>query len=265
MTYRRFRRLGVAAVLGAIALLALPPSPARADPAARVTPRTGLVDQQVVRVRASGFPPPPAENRIAVLQCVASATDVTGCGDFTSINVTTDATGSATTRYRVSRLIRTPAFGTIDCAASSGLCIIVVASLDASQIVTVPIDFDPTVPPLPPVDIDAELELTGKVNLRTGTVTLSGSVTCTIPTPVRITGSLGQQQGEAQAFGQVQDVINCVDSKRWSVTVRPNTTGARFRPGTAFADITLGVDRNGSRDRVELSTFDLTLVANGHR
>jgi len=160
--------------------------------------------------------------------------------------------GRRTTRYRVSRLIRTPAFGTIDCAASSGLCIIVVASLDLSQIVTVPIDFDPTVPPLPPVDIDAELELTGKLNLRTGTVTLSGLVTCTIPTPVRITGSIGQQQGEAQISGQVQDGINCVDSKRWSVAVRPNTPGARFRPGTAFADITLGVDRNGPRDRVAL-------------
>jgi hypothetical protein len=263
MTRGRIGRLGVAAVLGATALVALGPSPAHADPAARVTPSAGLVDQQLVTVRVSNFSPP-AENQIVVLQCVSSATDQTGCGDFTSITVETDATGSATTRYRVSRLIHTAALGTVDCAASSARCSVVVASPDGSQVVAVPVDFDPTVPPLPPVDLEAELTPTARVKLGAGTVVLRGSVTCTSPTRVAISGFIAQQQDEVQIFGSVRDKIDCTGANRWSVTVRANTPGARFRPGPAFANLTLSVDRSGPRDTVQLTTFDLTFVSGGH-
>jgi hypothetical protein len=40
----------------------------------------------------------------------------------------------------------------------------VVSTLDLTQIVTVPIRFDPTVLPLPPVDIDATLDPSAGIN-----------------------------------------------------------------------------------------------------
>jgi hypothetical protein len=256
------RRMGAALLMVTAALVGTA-SPASAEARVRLHPTTDLVDQQQVRISVSGFPfAPGAENRIAIIQCAAEATDVTGCGDFTAINRTLDAKGSATAQYRVSRILHTPAFGTIDCASAAQRCLIVVSTLDLTQIVTVPISFDPTVPPLPPVDIDATLDPSAEINPHSGVVTISGSVTCTFPTPVLIHGSVGQQQGEIQIFGFVDTIVQCSDSERWSVRVRSSTpSGTAFTEGVGFLQLTVVVDRSGPRDRVEISTFTQPFIA----
>jgi Neocarzinostatin family len=265
MAHWRGGRLAVAVLVAGTILVGGAPAGAAEGPTARVSPSTDLVDQQRVRVRASRFPAPPAENRIAILQCVAEATDLTGCGDFTAINVTTDARGSASAWYRVSRVIVTPASGQVDCATSAGRCVIVVASLDGSQVVSVPISFDPAVPPLPPVDIEADLASVATVHVRTGTARLRGSVTCTTPTGIRATGILGQTQGDTAVIGTIDATVRCTGADEWSVRVRPNTPGARFEPGTGLASVTLSVDRSGPRDRVELFNAELPLVPGAPR
>jgi hypothetical protein len=255
------RRMG-AAMLVATVVLVQAGSPASAQPRVRVHPTTDLVDQQQVRVAVSGFPfEPGGENRIAVIQCAAEATDVTGCGDFTSINSDLDARGSVRTRYRVSRILRTPALGTIDCAAAPQRCLIVVATLDLTQIITVPISFDPTVPPLPPVDIGATLDPSATVNPHSGVVTISGTVTCTVPTPIQIVASVAQQQGEMQILGFVDTIVECSDNERWSFRVRSSTPGTSFTEGLGLVGLNFTVDRSGPRESVELFAPELPLIA----
>jgi hypothetical protein len=242
-------------------VIAGPSKSAGADPAASISPSTDLVDQQRVRVRASGFPIPPAENRISILQCAAEAIDVTGCGDFTVINVTTDDRGAASAWYRASRVLFTPAFGQVDCAQAVHRCVIVVASPNGSQIVAVPVSFDATVPPLPPVAIDARLASSVTLRPRTGTAVIRGSVTCTSPTTLRVIGSLHQRQGDVDVIGTIDTstILRCTGTSRWSIKVRPDRPPARFREGTASAFVVLAVDRSGPRDNVELDA-DLPLV-----
>jgi hypothetical protein len=263
MWRRRAWPSGVVLLLVVVAVVVADAGPAAAQARVRVTPTTDLVDQQQVKVSASGFPPPPAENRIAIFQCVAEATVIEDCGDFTAINRTTDDTGSVTTRYRVSRILQTPALGPVDCAAAPERCIVVVTSLDLTEIVTVPISFDPSVPPLPPVDIDAALAPEARVNTRTGVVTLSGTVTCTFPTPVRIVGFLAQQQGDMQIFGDIDAIVRCSGTRDWSLRVRSRTPGGAFTEGLGFVNLTVVVDRSGPRDGVELDTLTQPLIA-GH-
>lgn len=264
MAGRSAGRVFAAIAVGAGVLVGGTIEGAAADvgPTARVTPADGLVDQQLVKVRASGFPRPPAEPRIAIVQCAADAVDLAGCGDDTAINVTTDM-GSAVARYRVSRILRTPAFGEVDCAATPDRCIVVVASLDGSQIVAVPVDFDPRVPPLPPVDIDATLAPEGTVNVRTGVATLEGTVTCSTPTPIVISGWLGQQRPSGdQFFARVDGTVHCDGTTRWAVRVRPPTDppGSAFFPGPSLVDLVVLPDRLGPRERVFLD-LDVPLVA----
>jgi hypothetical protein len=252
-----------AAVLVATAVLAGAGSPAGAETRVRIHPTAHLVDQQQVRISVSGFPfAPDAENRIAIIQCAAEATDVSGCGDFTSINRTLDTKGSVTTYYRVSRILHTPALGTVDCGTAPQRCLVVVATLDLAQIVTVPISFDPTVPPLPPVDIDAALDPSAEINPHSGVVTLSGTVSCTVPTPIQIFGAVGQQQGETQIFGVVDTNVRCSDTERWSIRVRSSTPGTSFTEGLGYVGLTVVVDRSGPRDRVEITTFTQPFIAN---
>jgi hypothetical protein len=194
--------------------------------AAESGPATRLVDQQQVRISVSGFPfSPDGESRISVIQCAAEATDSAGCGDFTGIAPFYDETGPLTIHYRASRTVRTPAFGTIDCATTPQRCVIVVSTLDLSQLFVVLISFDPAVSPLPPVDIDAALGPSARVNPRSGVVALSGSVSCTVPTPIRGIGSVGQQQSEMQIFGFVDVIVRCSGTERWSARVRSSTPG----------------------------------------
>jgi hypothetical protein len=249
-------------LVAAAALVGAGASPAGAEARVQIHPTTDLVDQQQVRISVSGFPTVPGgDNRIAIIQCAAEATDVSGCGDFTGINVTLDASGSAVTRYRVSRILSTPAFGTVDCAATPQRCLIAVVNLQPSQIFTVPISFDPAVPPLPPVDIDAVLDPSARVNPHTGVVRVSGSVSCTSPTPIRIVGFVGQQQADTQIFGSVDMVVQCSGTASWSARVESSTPGTGFTEGLGIVSLTVDVDRSGPRDSVDLSTFSLPFVA----
>jgi hypothetical protein len=255
-------RAGVAVVVAMAALGGAGATPAGAEPQVRVHPTTDLVDQQKVKITVSGFPfSPDGENRVAIIQCAAEATDSSGCGDFTNIAPFYDATGSLTLRYRVSRMIRTPAFGTIDCAATPQRCLIVVTTLDLARLFTFPISFDPTVPALPPVEIDAALDPAARINVRTGVVTLSGNVSCTSPTPILISGYIGQQQGDIQIFGGFDITVRCTDTSHWSVRVRSQTPGTAFTEGVAFAYVNVAVDRSGPRDRVEIDAASHPLVA----
>jgi hypothetical protein len=254
--------MGAAMLLTAAAVIGVGASPAGAEARVRVHPTTDLIDQQKVRVAVSDFPFLPAgENRIAVIQCAAEATDIDGCGDFTGINLTLDASGSAATRYRVSRILHTPAFGAVDCAAAPQRCLLAVINFQPSLIFTVPLSFDPAVPPLPPVDIDATLDPTARVNPQSGVVRVSGTVSCTTPTPIRILGNIGQQQPETQIFSFVDFIVQCTGTERWSARVRSSTPGTAFTEGLGIVSLTVVVDRSGPGDRVEINTFSLPFVA----
>lgn len=117
-------------------------------PVISASPNTDLVDRQTVLVTGSGFP---TGETAGVIQCVAGATDSSGCLFSTLVYAPADGTGHIEVSMRVRRFITLPS-GTTDCALP-GACAIGAAPLsEQDNGATTPIVFDPDAPlPPPPV------------------------------------------------------------------------------------------------------------------
>ena len=118
---------------------------------AQLSPATGLVDLQAVGVTGTGFTP---GYGVGIQQCEATgAKTFVGC-DYSSIRtVTAGFHGEFSISYYVRRKISTftptgPA--AVDCAASSGKCVLVLQGSPSQPPKTVALDFDPTVPAVTP-------------------------------------------------------------------------------------------------------------------
>ena len=155
---RGFRRVGraarpgaLAAVLAMVLVAGLPmtaSSQVRGPSAAAltVTPDTLLLNDQIVTVAGTGYPP---ESGVAMAQCRADAGDAGDCDPRSTTFITSDASGAFSVGLRVRRLMRVGA-DTIDCA-TPGACI-VGAGVGATGVpgAGAPIQFDPAVPLPPP-------------------------------------------------------------------------------------------------------------------
>ena len=116
---------------GAVPLVFDPDAPLRPEMDVSVTPRTDLVDDQVVRVQAVGYTP---DGPVTVVECsLYSDLDGAGCELDRVQELTADAAGTVSTTYAVNDVLDTDT-GPVDCV-STGACILVV--VDRS----VPIDF----------------------------------------------------------------------------------------------------------------------------
>jgi predicted esterase len=115
----------------------VPASRAFAVGTIQVTPAAGLVDQRSVTVSGGGFTP---NVSLAVTQCGSEATSAAGCG-AAFVLTTTNASGNYSATFTVNRSLVTTN-GTIDCAVSSGRCVVVAAKVSdqATRAVT-PISF----------------------------------------------------------------------------------------------------------------------------
>jgi Neocarzinostatin family len=131
--------------------LVFDPSKPPATATAQLSPATQLVDLQAVGVTGGGFTP---GYGVGILQCLATgAKTLVGC-DFSSIRtVTAGFHGEFSISYYVRRMISTntptgPA--PVDCAASSGNCVLLLQGTPSQPVTTVPLDFDAAIPAVTP-------------------------------------------------------------------------------------------------------------------
>jgi hypothetical protein len=173
-------------------------------PAITVAPSSDLVDRQTVTVTGTGFSP---NTFFGAAQCDAAAAPEIGidaCDLSTSRTSSTDADGNVQIEMPVRRII-TVQGNEIDCALSA--CIIGAATLDGTTPIEstgVPIAFDPSVPPVPPLEISITVD---KVTL----ASVTGTVTCNRAAQTFADVQIQQQKGTAQAFayGYTDEPITC--------------------------------------------------------
>jgi hypothetical protein len=212
MRFNIKRRAPLVVVI-AIAMTLVWAVPASAASALVVTPNTDLVDFQSVTVTGSGFP---ADTQVAVVQCTVGATDpFTDC-DLSFLQFpTTDGNGNFSTPFTVQRLINTAA-GQVDCAPSN--CEAFSSALDLGSPASALLQFDPNVPPQPRLHLDLTVDPKGTVAGKTGAVTVTGTVTCSLPADVFIDVFIQQRAGRVLIQGEAIADIQCDGTTSWSAT-----------------------------------------------
>jgi hypothetical protein len=193
-------------------------SPASAQPSITVTPDTDLVDFQTVTVSGSGFS---ADFDLGVVMCTAGAPSLDDCDLDTLDFAFTDATGSFTLDYTVERLIETPAAGSVDCATVAGGCIVGVGDINLTEVAFAPVTFDPTVPPVPRLEVELTVDPVGTVTPKLGTGTVSGTVSCSSPADVFIDGFASQRAGRVDVQGFFFAEVSCDGSTTWTADLEP--------------------------------------------
>ncbi|MDQ1447820.1 MAG: hypothetical protein QOC79_791 [Actinomycetota bacterium] len=213
----------------ALAITLVGAVPASAASALVVTPNTDLVDFQTVSATGSGFA---ANTTVVLLECQATAVDVTGCDLGTLTYQTTDDTGSYTTNFVVQRLIDVGA-GEVDCAPSA--CVLATANFDATNPASAPLGFDPNVPPQPRLHLDLTVDPKGTVVSKTGVVTVRGTVTCNLPADVFVDVYIEQRAGRVLLDGEAfTEDIPCNGTTPWSATGQAYS--GIFKGGSAQVD-----------------------------
>jgi hypothetical protein len=88
-------------------------------------------------------------------------------------------------------------------------------------------------PAAPPLEIDVSIDPVGSVVARDGTVTLSGTVTCSRPVFVELFGGMEQRAGRLIIQGFYFDFIECDGLSAWSATFQGHN--GIFKPGKGDA------------------------------
>jgi hypothetical protein len=124
-----------ALVLGGLASLGAV-SASAAGPAITVTPNTGLSAGQVVSVVGTGYTPGLS---LFAIECLATATSITGCDTATATPATESATGTFTVAFSV--VTGTVGTGTCGTTSANLTCIIEVADQAQTNEAAAPITF----------------------------------------------------------------------------------------------------------------------------
>jgi len=191
----------------------VPPSCA---PTLSVVPSANLADGQAVTVTGTGFTP---NDAVGMVECEAGATGPSDCDLSTLDETGTDDTGSFSVTYFVTRDI---SVGTteIDCALSP--CLLGAADVDNYSVAaSAAIAFNPAIPP----ELSGTASPIDKVNTKTGVATITGTVSCAVPTLVYVNLELAQIYHRRWNFtGYGYGEANCTGKKRpshWKLTVPP--------------------------------------------
>jgi hypothetical protein len=206
-------------------------APAGAAPLVSVTPDSGLVDAQPVNVSASGYT---ANTQLAVIECTTGAISQDDCDLSTLVYTNADGSGNLSTTYAVFREIF-PASEQdgLDCAPSN--CVLAVANIiDQTEAASAPLSFDASVPLPLSLHISATIDPTGSFD-RAGNVTVTGTVTCSLPADVYLQVEAIQRAGRAllHAYGFAE--ISCDGPTRYSLTAAPYD--GVFRGGNATVQV----------------------------
>ena len=206
-------------------------APVGASPLVTVTPNSGLVDAQSVDVSASGYT---ADTQLAVIECTTGATSQDDCDLSTLAYASSDASGNVSTTYAVFREIF-PASNQagLDCAPSN--CLLAVANIsDQTEAAAAALSFDASIPLPPALQITATIDRSGSFD-RAGNVTITGTMTCSLPADVYLQVGAVQRVGRAllHAYGFAE--ISCDGPTRYSLIASPYD--GIFRGGPASVEL----------------------------
>jgi hypothetical protein len=215
-------------------------------PVMTVTPSTGLDDGQTVVVTGKAFR---HHDDIGLTECAAGSTDGSECvlqdGLGNASEVSTGRHGKFTATFSVSRVLTL--FGeTVDCAQAPG-CVLGAVDLDTESgtvVSSTPISFDPSVKPLPPLNLVVKVSSTGQVmsgSAKKGNeAEIKATITCDRSSPTSVNYELqvtepvsGSQDG---AFGGVLGETTCQrggTKVNLGVSSGPARLGPSFIPGLA--------------------------------
>lgn len=211
-------------------------------PKMTASPSTGLDDGQNVTVTGKGFK---HHEEVGLTECVAGSTDGSECvaeaGIGNADEVRADKSGHISATFNVARILTL--FGqTIDCAQAPG-CVIGAIELDeptGSVDSVAPISFDPSVPPLPPLNLAVHIDPTGTVisgGAKTDQAQITGTMTCdrTTAVPVEFQALVSEPVGARQASGATVATASCSSvGDPFTVTVTSGTHRTKpFAPGIA--------------------------------
>lgn len=203
------------------------------EPTLWSTPDTGLADGQSITVSGAGFVPDAA---IGIVECGPGATGPSDCDLSTEAVVTADDTGSFVTGYTVSRIITiTGSTGVqteVDCAQAG--CLLGAADLSTlSMRAATALLFNPKLPLL----LSATVAPTGTVNPKTGSATISGTITCAVPVSGQDQVELTQIFHHFVTRGYGYASFTCTRRSRWRMTVPPGLLAFGVGPATVQLDL----------------------------
>jgi len=237
-------------------------------PVLTASPSTELADGTNIAVKGRGFRP---HDPIGLTECVSGSTDGSECvaeaGIGNSDEVMTNGSGHFSTTFNVARIL-TLFGGTVDCVDAPGCVIgaIDLNSLSGSVVAAAPLGFDPSVKPLPPLNLEVRIDPTGQIvpgGRRTNDAEISGTMRCdrTTPIPVEFQLQLTEPVGPVQAGGLLLGVASCTRrgvSFTESVSSGHGPSAQRFAPGPA--GVLLGVFADsGSSSQSTTTNASVTL------
>lgn len=178
-----------------------------------VVPSTDLVDRQTVTVTGSGFLP---DTFFGAAQCdpsVGPDAGVAACDLSTARTTYTDSEGNVELQMPVRRIIIVQG-NEVDCALSP--CTLGAATLEGTttpiQATSVPISFDPDVPPIPRLEIELTVD-------RVTVSSLSGTIACNREAEAFADGFLQQEKGKhsATAYGFSSQIPCDTTPTQWTM------------------------------------------------
>ncbi|MDQ1447821.1 MAG: hypothetical protein QOC79_792, partial [Actinomycetota bacterium] len=153
---------------------------------------------------------------LAVVQCTVGATDVFSDCDLSFLQFpTSDGNGDFSTPFTVQRLINT-SVGRVDCAPSN--CEAFSSTLGFGSPASALLQFDPNVPPQPRLELALTVDPKGTVVSKTGAVTVTGTVTCSLPADVFVDVFIQQRAGHVFIQGEAIADVQCDGTTPWSAT-----------------------------------------------
>ena len=132
-----------------------PLAPLRPPPVVTADPDSGLLDGQVVTVRAAGFTPGAG---VEVSQCPPPTSREAGCdgsGSYGTFELVGED-GSLQASLAVDAILRGVGEGSVDCRSSVEPCRLVVRSFEDDALAATPLGFDPAGRLLPPPSLTAD-------------------------------------------------------------------------------------------------------------
>jgi Neocarzinostatin family len=227
---RPIRLISCLTIVGTLIAFAAVPASA-AVPTITATPNTNLADGQTISVEASGFA---ANTEMAVVECPGTVVSPATCDLNTVVFVTTNPTGAyPSVAFTVSRILSD---GT-DCALSGGCYIGTQDSEGAGGTAATKVTFDPSIPPLPKLELAIRVDKTPKVNDK-GVVIVRGKILCKNK-GADVEVELGLRQIYNRAIFQSTGftLVSCAANSAvpFNVTLRPEN--GLFGPGPAVVNV----------------------------
>jgi lysophospholipase L1-like esterase len=234
-------------------------------PTLSVSPATDLSDGQNVTVNGDHFDP---NSQVTFTECPAGQVQVYfACDSDILDQVTAGPTGAFTATYQVARILTTnegPDGGSVDCAQPPGCILAALGNFDDDLTASTPLAFNPSVPPLPPLDLNLKLKPAGHVAADGGAV-LSATISCTTKTPVEVSigVTLTEDADSELASSSIATEQTCVKTPS-PVSFTVPEQDVPFVAGVGEATLNVSA-RNGSALTQEMVSGAVTLTVPAHQ